>query len=402
MQIMTIDIEMQKIDRDLPDLSTQGYQIDRVLGQNINGGRVTYLARDLNSDRPVVIKQFQFATIGNTWSDYDTYQREVEILQQIDLPNIPKYLTSWETPTGFCLVQEYKAGTTLATSKEKFTVERVQQIAIDILESLVYLQQQQPPIIHRDLKPENIILDDRHVYIIDFGFARSDRTDLTASSTIKGTLGFMPPEQLFNRPLTKAADLYGLGVTLVCLLTGYKSTEIERLIDNNYRLDIRSHLGHLPPNFLAWLMKITDPNPESRYADARAALDALQTLDRAIAPAKSRLQLVGLGLVTLVGLSVINKYLPAGNISIDRVGTSISISQIQAERGCPGCNLSGINLRGQNLQSYDLSGANLTGADLRDADLRGASLRGANLTDALLSGANLASVDLREAKLPEQ
>lgn len=397
---MTLNIEMEKIDRNLPDLSTQGYQIDRVLGQNINGGRVTYLARDLNEDRPVVIKQFQFATIGNTWGDYDSYQREVEILQQIDLPSIPKYLTSWETPTGFCLAQEYKAGTTLATSATEFTVERVKQIAIDILEVLVYLQQQQPPIIHRDLKPENIIIDDRDVYIIDFGFARSDRQDLTASSTIKGTLGFMPPEQLFNRPLTKASDLYGLGVTLVCLLTGYKSTEIDCLIDNNYRLDIKSHLGHLPPKFLAWLTKITDPNPELRYPDARAALDALQTRDLAILPSGSRLRLAGLGLVALVGLSVMNKYLPAGMKPIDRVGTSIS--QIQAERGCPGCNLSGINLQGQNLQSYDFSGANLTGADLRDADLRGASLRGANLTNALWFGANLATTDLREAKLPER
>ncbi len=42
----------------LPDLSHQGYQLDRVLGQNINGGRVTYLAQDLTLDRSVVIKQF--------------------------------------------------------------------------------------------------------------------------------------------------------------------------------------------------------------------------------------------------------------------------------------------------------------------------------------------------------
>ncbi len=66
----------------------------------------------------------------------------------------------------------------------------------------------------------------------------------------------MPPEQLFNRPLTKFADLYSLGITLVCLLTGRKSTEICQLIDANYRLDVRSHLGHLPPRFLDWMMQI--------------------------------------------------------------------------------------------------------------------------------------------------
>jgi serine/threonine protein kinase len=387
---------MDDINQNLLDLSTQGYQIDRVLGQNIYGGRVTYLARDLKYDLPVVIKQFQFATTGNTWGDYDAYQREVDILQQLDYPQIPKYLTSWETPTGFCLVQEYKSGSTLANSGREFTLDEVKQIAVDILEVLIYLQQQQPPIIHRDLKPENILIDDLDVYVIDFGFARNNNTDLTASSTIKGTLGFMPPEQLFNRPLTTASDLYSLGVTLVCLLTKYKSTEIDRLIDHNYRLDLPTHLGYLPPKFLAWLTKMTDPNPESRYPDACAALAELQTLDSAISTPISRPKLIGLGIIALIGLSIIDRHIPIASSK-----NPISIAQLQATKGCPGCNLTGINLRGVNLQSYDFTGANLTSADLRDADLRGASLRGANLTDALWMGANLASTDLRDTNLPE-
>jgi serine/threonine protein kinase len=230
------------MDINLPDLSPQGYQIDRVLGQNVNGGRVTYLAQELNTDRPVVIKQFQFATIGNSWSDYDSYQREVEILQQLDHPHIPKYLTSWETPNGFCLAQEYKQGENLARVYNDFDLDRVQQIAIEILKILVYLQQQQPPIIHRDLKPENILIDDRgQIYLLDFGFARPANQDLIASSTVRGTLGFMPPEQLFNQPLTKSADLYSLGITLVCLLTKIQSTKISQLIDHNYRLDLQNH-----------------------------------------------------------------------------------------------------------------------------------------------------------------
>ncbi len=387
--------------QNLPDLSPQGYQIDRVLGQNVYGGRVTYLAQDLNGNLPVVIKQFQFATIGNTWSDYDSYQREVDILQHLNHPRIPKYLTSWETPTGFCLVQEYKSGVTLANSGREFTPDRVKQIAIDILEVLVYLQKQQPPIIHRDLKPENIIIDDSNrVYVIDFGFARSNNSELTASSTIKGTLGFMPPEQLFNRPLTKSADLYSLGVTLVCLLTGYKSTEIDRLIDDNYRLDLKSHLGHLPPHFLAWLTKITNSNPEHRYPDAQTALTALQTIDRAIELPRERSRAIGLGILTMAGILIINKHISIEHHLDYSPVNSISISQLQADRGCPGCDLAGNNLRGLDLQSYDFTNANLTGADLRDTDLRGASFRGANLTNAMLTGAKLGSADFREADLP--
>jgi serine/threonine protein kinase len=383
----------------LPDLSPQGYQLDRVLGQNINGGRVTYLAQDLTLARSVVIKQFQFATIGNQWSDYDSYQREVEILQKLDFPNIPKYLTSWETPSGFCLVQEYKSGRTLAGSGREFTLEKVKQIAVNLLNILVYLQQQEPPIIHRDIKPENILIDDRdRVYLIDFGFARSSHVEPTASSTIKGTLGFMPPEQLFNRPLTKAADLYSLGVTLVCLLTGRKSTEIDQLIDHNYRLDLRSHLSHLPPPVLDWLTHITDPNPEQRYPNAQTALTALTTLGNL--PKRPPIaRSLSIGLLAIVSSISISKHQP--KIAPQPVDT-ITIDRLRLDRGCPGCNLAGVDLRGMNLQSYDFSGANLAGADLRDADLRGASLRGANLADALTIGANLASTDLRGANLPDR
>jgi serine/threonine protein kinase len=382
------------------DLSPQGYQVDRVLGQNVHGGRVTYLARDLKAEIPVVVKQFQFA--GNAWSNYDAYQREVDILQQLDHPRIPKYLTSWETPNGFCLVQEYKTGATLAKARRKFTLDAVKQITIDILEVLIYLQQQQPPVVHRDLKPENILIDEQNqVYVIDFGFARNNDQEVAASSTVKGTLGFMPPEQLFNRPLTKAADLYSLGVTLVCLLTGHKSTEIDQLIDNNYRLDLRSHLSHLPANFLAWLIKITDPNPDQRYSDAQTALTALQAVDRVVSNKPPSLVTIGLGVLFTMGL--VTMYKPTTFIK-----TAISIAplapkaieQIQADRGCPGCDLSGIDLHGKNLQSYDFTGANLTRADLRDADLRGASLRNADLTNAMWYGAILESTDLRGAKDP--
>lgn len=52
-----------------PDFSEQGYQVERVLGENRAGGRVTYLATNTTTQVSVVIKQFQFARVGATWSD---------------------------------------------------------------------------------------------------------------------------------------------------------------------------------------------------------------------------------------------------------------------------------------------------------------------------------------------
>lgn len=43
----------------LPDFTQHGYQVQRVLGKNTLGGRITYQATDLTTEQNVVIKQFQ-------------------------------------------------------------------------------------------------------------------------------------------------------------------------------------------------------------------------------------------------------------------------------------------------------------------------------------------------------
>ncbi len=103
---------------------------------------------------------------------------------------------------------ESKNAPSLAT-KKSFTSQEIQQITVSVLEVLAYLQHLVPTIIHRDIKPENILIDENNqAYLIDFGLARVNSQDLAMSSVVAGTPGFMPPEELFNRPLTKASDLY--------------------------------------------------------------------------------------------------------------------------------------------------------------------------------------------------
>ncbi|WP_310426338.1 pentapeptide repeat-containing protein [Chamaesiphon sp. VAR_48_metabat_135_sub] len=147
---------------------------------------------------------------------------------------------------------------------------------------------------------------------------------------------------------------------------------------------------------------MTDPNPEARYPNAENALTALQTL-AAIEPKQiPSSKTIVLGVLAVIGLLIINKHKSLEYQPTQTTTNSISISQLQADRGCPGCNLAGMNLRNLNLQSYDFTDANLAGADLRNTDLRGASFRRANLSDAMLTGANLESADLREANLPDR
>jgi len=258
-----------------PDFSQHGYAVEKELGANRSGGRVTYLAVERDRDRPVVIKQFQFAKSVSSWSAYDAHHREIDVLRDLDHKGIPRYLSSFQVTDGFCMVQEYKPARPLSVHRS-FAAEEIKIIAVKVLEILIYLQNRIPPIIHRDLKPDNILVDsDLNVFLVDFGFAHVGEGEVGVSSVVKGTLGFMPPEQLFNRQLTEASDLYGLGMTLICLLTQTRSDDIGSLVDISYKIKFRHLVPKLNIHWVKWLEKMAEPRLSDRYANARAALQAL-------------------------------------------------------------------------------------------------------------------------------
>lgn len=261
-----------------PNFSSHNYQVIEELGRNREGGRISYLASKQDSEEKVVIKQFRFA-IDASWQGFKTYQREIQILQELNHPRIPKYIDSFETSDGFCMVQEYKNAPSLF-NRRSFTPAAIEQIAVSILEILVDLQTRIPPLIHRDIKPENILVDEQNqAYLIDFGISRLKSEEFAASSVAAGTPGFMPPEELFSRPLTTASDLYSLGATLICLLTNTSSIDISKLIDENYRFKFKHLVGEIDPRLIAWVTKMVEPNSSNRFANAKVALEALKTLD---------------------------------------------------------------------------------------------------------------------------
>jgi uncharacterized protein YjbI with pentapeptide repeats len=418
---------------DYPDFSSHGYQVTKELGCNQEGGRITYLATAQNLDHQVVIKEFRFALASANWSGFKAYQREIEMLQQLAHPRIPRYLDSFETKVGFCLVQEYKNALSLAV-RRSFTAEQIKRIGVSVLKILVYLQQRTPPIIHRDIKPENILVDKQlNVYLVDFGFARIRGGELALSSVAAGTPGFMPPEEQFGRPLTEASDLYSLGATLICLLTGTRSVDIGTLIDDNYRFDFKKLVPKLNPRFISWLDKMVAPNVKQRYANAAVALEAMKsnqvvggaTGEISVDSIEGRvlaavLGVAALGIVPGVGIILnsqqaspvkqLGERYPGSSLQASPVkqlgerypGSSLQdslVTQLRETKQCVGCHLVGVNLKGHSLRHANLTGANLTGANLTAANLENANLGNANLTGANLKGAHLKHADLQDAIL---
>lgn len=262
-----------------------GYALERELGHNSEGGRTTWLARDVTLDRRVVIKQFSFARRDASWTGLKAHEREIAMLRTLDHPAIPAWLDAYELPDGFCLVQEHKDAPSLA-EVVALRPEQVIAIARHVLDILIVLQAYVPPVLHRDIKPGNILYEPRTgaVFLVDFGLARAGSGNLAVSSIAVGTPGFMAPEQLFGRELTPATDLYGLGATLMCLSCGVRSVDVGSLVSDTFQFDFSRLSGCLAPDFGAWLRRLVAPTAADRYADAKAAREALDAVMRAPAP----------------------------------------------------------------------------------------------------------------------
>jgi serine/threonine protein kinase len=261
------------------------YRIIAPLGQG--GMGITYEAEDLTNHQPVAIKALSLRQLTD-WKALELFEREAKILATLNHPAIPKYLDYFQTDTSsdrrFYLVQELIAGQSLATLVQQgwHTNEAgVKQIAIQVLEILNYLHRLNPPVIHRDIKPQNIIRQsDGQLFLVDFGAVQDMyRHTLLKSGTFVGTYGYMPPEQ-FRGKAYFSSDLYGLGATLLFLLTHRSPADLPQ---TRMRIDVRNCV-EISPEFADWLERMLEPAVEDRFGSAQAAMIALRDGKRAIAP----------------------------------------------------------------------------------------------------------------------
>jgi len=256
-----------------PHQRIRDYEIDRRLGGG--GQAVTWLATDLRTNRRVVVKQLVLKT-AETWKEIELFEREARTLKGLDHPSIPRFLDAFEERDAagsveFFLVQTWVDAPSLAEAMKAgkvFDLTGFSAIAFQLLDILSWLHVRLPPIIHRDLKPSNILLDSAdRVHVIDFGAVKAQlSTPGGGESTIVGTHGYMPAEQLMGRA-SPQSDLYALGATLVHLASGHQPTTLP---SDGLRLDIRAVVS-LPSPVVRWLEALLAPEPRDRPASAAIA-----------------------------------------------------------------------------------------------------------------------------------
>jgi hypothetical protein len=277
------------------------YQILETLGQG--GMATTYAAEDLQSGQKVALKVVSLRRMQD-FKVLELFEREAQTLKQLNHPAIPKYLDYFQVDEphtrSFYIVQQLAIGQPLTTLIERGWQPNeaiVKQIAIQVLEILVYLQQLIPPVIHRDIKPQNLIYSkEGQIFLVDFGAVQDTyHNTMTGGSTVIGTYGYMAPEQ-FRGQAALSTDLYGLGTTLLFLLTRKPPSELPQ---RKLKINFRSCVS-LSNRFANWLERMIEPVADDRFHSAAEAL-AVMTGEQAIAPVAHSVRDRPMGsLVTLI------------------------------------------------------------------------------------------------------
>ncbi|EDW66651.2 aurora kinase C [Drosophila virilis] len=196
------------------------FDIGRQLGRGKFGN--VYLAREKESQFVVALKVLFKRQIGETNVEHQV-RREIEIQSHLRHPHILRLYAYFHDDARIYLVLEYAPQGTLFSALQAQPLKRFddRQSATYIkalCSALLYLHERD--IIHRDIKPENLLLGHKGVLkIADFGWSVHEPNSMRM--TLCGTVDYLPPEMVLNKPHTKNVDLWSLGVLCFELLVGH-------------------------------------------------------------------------------------------------------------------------------------------------------------------------------------
>ena len=259
------------------------YRIESVVSQS--SAATVFRAFDLRNSMEVAIK-IPHPEMENDPTFADRFNREVEIGELLDHPNIIKVIPNQDR-TGIYMVMEWFDGKTLREiMKENGTLapERAARIAASVCEALEYIHSR--GFVHGDIRPENVMVGagDR-IKLIDFGGAikaAARRLTMTKLSQAIGTSEYVSPEELKGRRADARSDIYALGVMLYEMLTGKMPFQGTALYDRirNYPVPPREVDPAISPQLQEVIYRALEREPQNRYKSAHDFALDLEHLDQ--------------------------------------------------------------------------------------------------------------------------
>ena len=207
-----------------------GFQILRRIGQS-NTAEIFHVVRLVGEGRG---NEYAAKVLRDEYARDRVERRHLEteyaICSTLEHPNLIRvYGLHLDAGRPFLLMDVVRESRSLRQRLERGrpAVRPVLEWLAEVADGLAYLHE--ADYVHRDVKPQNIVVGNggSDVKVIDFALARQQdgsfgRHLLRRLSERRrpGTWSYMAPEQIRNKRLTGAADIYGLGVTLYEVVTG--------------------------------------------------------------------------------------------------------------------------------------------------------------------------------------
>lgn len=224
---------------------TSRYDILKVIGHG--GFSAVFKARSKDDPEHIVaLKQLDFVLNNEDAKEYKDFKDEVEILKQLDHPNIVKIYNEHILDNKPSLEMEYVDGETLETILQRdgyFSFEDTLDVIAQMASALSYCHHyyvsgnrprnraadsviiNRNAIIHNDINPKNIIRtrneDGSFRYVlIDFGLSFVDPDAVRHSKKEDGMAEYKAPEKWRGQLVDTPSDIYSLGIVIYELLTG--------------------------------------------------------------------------------------------------------------------------------------------------------------------------------------
>jgi serine/threonine protein kinase len=214
----------------LEGLEIGAYRLERSLG---HGGMGTvWLARriDGRGDSLAAVKLLSPSLVSAKGEE--RFQREGSVLARLAHPGIARLIEAGVSAAGQpYLVLEYVEGKPIDVFAEEGQLSLAQRVVLfrQVLAAVGHAHTNQ--VLHRDLKPSNILVThDGKAKLLDFGIAKLldtggvSKRSLTVTGRPVLTPQYAAPEQIREKDLTVATDVYALGVLLYLLLSGKHPT----------------------------------------------------------------------------------------------------------------------------------------------------------------------------------
>jgi eukaryotic-like serine/threonine-protein kinase len=262
----------------------QRYKLDRKIG---SGGMAdVWLADDKELDRKVAIKMLH-DRFAQDQEFVERFRREAQSAAGLQHPNVVSIFDRGEFRDTYFIAMEYVDGPQL---KQLVKGGMGTQDAIDFTRQILNAARfaHRKGIVHRDLKPQNVLIDeDGRARVADFGIARGESSDITATGSVMGTAQYLSPEQAQGKETTPRSDIYSIGVILYEALTGRVPFEgdsavavaLKQVSETPRRPSTVN--PSVPPALDAVVMRALAKDPEARFKDADAFMKALDAAERA-------------------------------------------------------------------------------------------------------------------------